>query len=65
MYSYLLLHLCDGRRDIITGVYQKTFIDGLQIKEEGVKGVIKMNVIPASIPQVIAFPLLLDENGNQ
>lgn len=44
MCTYLLLHLCNGRRDIITGVYQMTFMDGLQMKEEGVKGVIKVKV---------------------
>lgn len=33
--SYLLLHLCNGRRDIITGLYQMTFMDGLQNERGG------------------------------
>lgn len=43
--TYLLLHLCNGRRDIITRVYQITFMDGLQTKEEGVKGVFKVKEV--------------------
>lgn len=31
--TYLLLHLCNDRRDIITRVYLMTFMDGLQMKK--------------------------------
>ncbi len=40
--TYLLLHLWNGRRDIITRVYQMTFMNGLHMTEEGVKGVTKV-----------------------
>lgn len=43
-WTNLLFHLRNGRRNIISGVYQMTGMDGLHGKEEGVKGVIKMKM---------------------